>query len=72
MWPNPQEIPDLVTFTEEILNGKLHFYAVWIWTLTFRNKLLVLVLVLGMLFKSESRFSRKSTYNKHTIRQVER
>ena len=25
MWPNPQQTPDLVTFTEEILNGKLHF-----------------------------------------------
>ena len=25
MWPNPQEIADLVTFTVEILNGKLHF-----------------------------------------------
>ena len=25
MWPNPQETTDLVTFTEEILNGKLHF-----------------------------------------------
>ena len=25
MWPNPQEIADLVTFTEEILNQKLHF-----------------------------------------------
>ena len=24
MWPNPQESADLVTFTEEILNGKLH------------------------------------------------
>ena len=24
MWPNPQEM-DLVTFTEEILNKKLHF-----------------------------------------------
>ena len=23
MWPNPQEPADLVTFTEEILNGKL-------------------------------------------------
>ena len=28
MRPNPQETVDLVTFTEEILNGKLHFYAV--------------------------------------------
>ena len=25
MWPNPQETADLVTFTEEILNEKLHF-----------------------------------------------
>ena len=25
MWPNPQETADLVTLTEEILNGKLHF-----------------------------------------------
>ena len=28
MWPNPQETADLVTFTEEILNEKLHFCAV--------------------------------------------
>ena len=25
MWPNPQFSTDLVTFTEEIFNGKLHF-----------------------------------------------
>ena len=25
MWPNPQESADLVTFSEEVLNGKLHF-----------------------------------------------
>ena len=25
MWPNPQETADLFTFTEEILNEKLHF-----------------------------------------------
>ena len=25
MWPYPQETADLVTFAEEILNGKLHF-----------------------------------------------
>ena len=25
MWPNPQFPADLVTFTEEILNGKIHF-----------------------------------------------
>ena len=27
MLPNPQEKADLVTFTEEILNGKLHFFV---------------------------------------------
>ena len=25
MWPDPQETADLFLFTEEILNGKLHF-----------------------------------------------
>ena len=25
MWPNPYETADLVTFTEEIFNGKLQF-----------------------------------------------
>ena len=25
MWPNPEFPADLVTFTEEILNGKVHF-----------------------------------------------
>ena len=25
MWTNPQETADLVTFTEGILDGKLHF-----------------------------------------------
>ena len=29
MWPNPQFPADLVTFTEKILNGKLHFCAVY-------------------------------------------
>ena len=27
MWPNPQETADIVTFTEEVLNGKLHFFV---------------------------------------------
>ena len=25
MWPNPQETADMVTFTEDVPNGKLHF-----------------------------------------------
>ena len=28
MWPDPQFSADLVTFTKEILDGKLHSYAV--------------------------------------------
>ena len=31
MWPNPQFSADLVTFTEEILNGKLHFFVQCHW-----------------------------------------
>ena len=27
MWPNPQEIVDLNTFTGEVLNRKLHFFV---------------------------------------------
>ena len=29
LWPNPQFAADLVTFTKEILNGKLHFCALY-------------------------------------------
>ena len=35
MWPNPLETADLVKFTEEIRNGKLHFFCavhVKVWT----------------------------------------
>ena len=28
MWPNPQFPTDFVTFTKEILNGKLHFLGI--------------------------------------------
>ena len=31
MWPNPQETADLVTFTEEILNGKFNFLCSGFW-----------------------------------------
>ena len=27
MWPNPQETADLVKFTEEIFNKKLHYFV---------------------------------------------
>ena len=29
MWPNPQKISDLVTFTGETVNGKHHFFEQW-------------------------------------------
>ena len=29
MWPNPEETADLITVTEEILNGKLKFSMQW-------------------------------------------
>ena len=43
MWPNPQETAYLVTFTEEILNGKLHFFcSVGFWRSTqFPPKLVI-------------------------------
>ena len=47
MWPNPEFPVDLLTYTEEILNKKLHFFAVvvsiWlvpIWYLFVYNQLL--------------------------------
>ena len=30
MWPNPQETAELVTFTEEVLNGKLLFFCLYV------------------------------------------
>ena len=40
MWPNPQETANLVTFTEEILNGKLHFlYSVNEYLKTANNEI---------------------------------
>ena len=43
MWPNLQETADLVTFTQETLNGKLHFLSsVNLIALTKRLKLFLL------------------------------
>ena len=39
MWPNPQKTADVVTFTEEILNGNFHFLcsdSVAVYPLYFR------------------------------------
>ena len=37
MWPNPQETVDLVTFNEEIFNGKFYFLCSLIKVCTFSN-----------------------------------
>ena len=41
MWPNPQKTADLVTFTEDILNGKLHFLCSVIDLVTFTDEMLI-------------------------------
>ena len=41
MWPNPQFPADLVTFREEISNGKLHFLCSDVWDWFVDNKLSV-------------------------------
>ena len=58
MWPNPQFSVDLVTFTEEILNRKLHFlcndnnnYLISIWPLNAASHVLLSV-------KSQKKFSK--------------
>ena len=38
MWPNPQKTADLVTFVEEILNGKPHFLCSVITGGDFKSK----------------------------------
>ena len=41
MWPNPQKTADLVTFTEDILNGKLHFLCSVTDLVTFTDEMLI-------------------------------
>ena len=63
MWPNPQESAGLVTFTEEIRNGKLHFFGAVPWPSS--DKLLVVskgflkLLNLFMLIKQKFIFFQK-------------
>ena len=39
MWPNPQETADFVTFTEEILDGKLFFCGVRVFEDYLKSKI---------------------------------
>ena len=56
MWPNPQEPADLVTFTEEIPNGKFYFYAVRaaVQAAVLTNKL---ALNLGIFYTSKAKYA---------------
>ena len=53
MWPNPQERADLVTFTAEIFNGKLHFLC------SVRKRLLAGVLQKKLFLKTFTKFKGK-------------
>ena len=62
MWPNPQKTADLVTFTEEILTGKLHFlcsgrcYSKFIQITFLRNILLYNTRGIPVLIKNTEAF----------------
>ena len=51
MWPNSQFPADLVTFTEKILNGKLHFLCSARWYIHLSLNIISTYLVLVHLFK---------------------
>ena len=66
MWANSQETADLVRFTKDIFNGKLHFLH------SGRAKTLTCYLLHSLLSKSKSFFSRTvvlktNTHNKHEM-----
>ena len=44
MWPNPQETSDLVTITEEIGNGKLHFLGSVVMSSDKKTKIVITLL----------------------------
>ena len=63
MWPNPQETADLVTFTEEILNGKFSFG----WAISLQITRLMLQL---LNFSQNSQFCMKVYRTTSEIRSI--
>ena len=51
MWPNPQFPSDLVTFAEEILNGKLYFFGQCGWSWSFHVFLIDLIIIWNLQHK---------------------
>ena len=66
MWPNQQKNADLVTFTKEILSGKLHFFVQWKYPTSF-DKISILtwrlLVKLRNFFSSEQKPSRTKIYS---------
>ena len=61
IWPNPHYPADLVTFTEEIFNGKLHFLCSAITRLCKGS--VILSLLLTILYKKKLSFSKLDLYS---------
>ena len=64
MWLDPQETSNLVTFTEETLNGKFHFFVRCVFEYTVDDNLKQVentpILVLGIDKNSSTWIERKS------------
>ena len=63
MWPNPQETADLVTFTGEILNGKLNSLCSEIPDIRFRTMQKTSSTVISYRKEMEEAFSFESPIN---------
>ena len=64
MWSNPQETADLVTFTEEICSGKLHFSAVFVDDGGFATAFFVFFLLFKLFFNMWPRLKGHAYLNK--------
>ena len=61
MWSHPLQTADLVTFTKEILNGKLHFFVQWV---KFEVKLPIglLIKARNLQLYQQCKFSKKQVF----------
>ena len=61
MWPDLQETADLVTFTEEILNVKLHFLGIvnfYVWTMAGEDSYISQAFIFQVAFLEKSNVAR--------------
>ena len=64
MWPNPQETADLATFTEENLNGKLHFLCSDMWGINHNAGTLILFKPVCKVFSGKYSLNLNENYTK--------